>query len=157
MEIVRNTKLFALAGMILVALSLSACVPIAPVQVPAPAAATAQLTAQPWQWESFQGATEEFKVDASAQYTATFAATFAGDGSLKVTADCNKASGTYSGEGGALTIKIGPMTQAACPPGSRSDQFVKLLGSAARYFIKDGKLYIDLFADGGTMAFAPAR
>jgi heat shock protein HslJ len=121
------------------------------------AVAAAPLTAQPWQWESFQGATEEFKVDAPAQYTATFAATFAGDGSLKVTADCNNAGGTYTDDGGALTIKIGPMTLATCPSGSRSDQFVKLLGSAARYFAKDGKLYIDLMADAGTMAFAPAK
>jgi heat shock protein HslJ len=117
------------------------------------AAAGAPLAAQPWQWESFQGATEEFKVDAPAKYTATFAS----DGSLNVTADCKKAGGTYTDDGGALTIKIGPMTKAACPPGSRSDQFVKLLGSAARYFTKDGKLYIDLLADAGTMAFAPAK
>src|SRR5512136_1813651 len=103
MKTVVNTKLLALAGMILATLLLSACVPIAPVQVPAPAAAPAPLTAQPWQWESFQGATEEFKVDAPARYTATFA----GDGSLKLTADCNNAAGTYTGDGGALTVKIG--------------------------------------------------
>ena len=54
-----------------------------------------------------------------------------------------------------MTIKIGPLT--ACPTASRSDQFVKLLGDPARYFIKDGKLYIDLFADAGTMTFAPAE
>ena len=47
------------------------------------------------------------------------------------------------------------MTQAACPEGSRSDQLVTLLGSAARYFFEDGQLFIDLLADGGTMAFAP--
>jgi heat shock protein HslJ len=117
------------------------------------AAAAVPLAAQPWQWESFQGATDEFKVDAPAKYTATFA----GDGSLSITADCKKASGTYTDDGGALTIVIGPMTKAACPSGSRSDEFVKLLGSAARYFAKDGKLYIDLMADAGTMAFALAE
>lgn len=146
--------LFMLAEMIVVVLFISACESSAPFQVPAPgAAAPAPLTAQPWQWESFQGATEEFKVDAPAQYNVMFV----GDGSLKVTADCNNAGGTYTGDGGALTVRLGPMTQAACPPGSRSDQFIRLLGSAARYFIKDGKLYIELFADAGTMAFAPAR
>jgi heat shock protein HslJ len=88
---------------------------------------------------------------------AKYVATFASDGSLKVTADCNNADGTYADDGGALTIKIGPMTKAACPPGARSDQFVKLLGSAARYIAKDGKLYIDLMADAGTMIFAPAK
>jgi hypothetical protein len=48
------------------------------------------------------------------------------------------------------------MTLAACPPDSRSEQFVELLGGAARYFFEDAELYIDLMADGGTMAFARA-
>jgi hypothetical protein len=40
-------------------------------------------------------------------------ATFASDGSLKVTTDRNYAGGTYTDDGGALTIKIGPMTKVA--------------------------------------------
>ncbi len=48
------------------------------------------------------------------------------------------------------------MTLAACPSDSRSEQFVTLLGGAAKYFFKDGMLYIDLMADGGTLAFAAA-
>ena len=71
-------------------------------------------------------------------------------------ADCNNAAGAYQGEGGKLSIEIGPMTAAACPPESRSEQFLKLLSGGARYFFRDGNLYIDLFADGGTMIFAPA-
>lgn len=55
-----------------------------------------------------------------------------------------------------LQIELGLMTAAACPPDSRIDQFVKLLGGAALYFFVDGNLHIDLFADGGTMVFSPA-
>ena len=47
------------------------------------------------------------------------------------------------------------MTAAACPPDSRSDQFVRLLGGAALYFFADGNLHIDLFADGGTHGLQP--
>ena len=47
------------------------------------------------------------------------------------------------------------MTLAACPPASRSDDFVKYLGSVAIYFFQDGNLFIDLMADGGTMQFSP--
>ena len=64
-------------------------------------------------------------------------------------------SGSYQGEGGKLTVEIGPVTAAACPPESRSEQFLKLLSGGALYFFRDGNLYIDLFADGGTMIFAP--
>jgi LysM repeat protein len=49
------------------------------------------------------------------------------------------------------------MTIAACPEDSHSDDFVKYLGSAAIYFFEDGNLYIDLMADGGTVAFALAK
>ncbi|MEZ4769574.1 MAG: hypothetical protein R2844_14230 [Caldilineales bacterium] len=49
------------------------------------------------------------------------------------------------------------MTAAACRfDGSRSDQFVTLLGAAARYFFVDGALFIDLMADGGVMRLDPA-
>jgi D-alanyl-D-alanine carboxypeptidase len=48
------------------------------------------------------------------------------------------------------------MTLAACPPESRSEDFVKYLGAAARYFFQDGNLFIDLLVDGGTMEFSPA-
>jgi heat shock protein HslJ len=48
------------------------------------------------------------------------------------------------------------MTLAACPEGSRSDDFIKNLGFAAVYFFQDGDLFIDMFADGGTLQLAPA-
>ena len=81
---------------------------------------------------------------------------FNDDATLNVVADCNNAAGSYQGEGGKLQIELGPMTAAACPPDSRSDQFVRLLGGAALYFFQDGNLHIDLFADSGTMVFSPA-
>jgi D-alanyl-D-alanine carboxypeptidase len=111
------------------------------------------LQAQPWQWTSFTGAAEQFNVTDPGSYMVTFAI----DGSVSIKADCNNAAGTYTTNDGALTITVGPMTLAACPPGSRSDQFVKLLSNAARYHFLNGGLYIDLKADGGTMAFAPVR
>jgi len=49
------------------------------------------------------------------------------------------------------------MTMAACPPDSRSDRFVQSLSASAIYFFKDGHLFIDLFADSGTLEFAPAQ
>ena len=109
------------------------------------------LTGQTWQWVSFTSPVEQFDVDIPASYTLTFNE----DGTVNIVANCNNAAGSYTDDKGALTIEIGPMTMAACPPDSRSDQFVQYLGFAARYFFQAGRLYIDLFADGGTMAFAP--
>ncbi len=110
------------------------------------------LTGQTWQWLSYTNPMEQVDIETPDSYLLTFEE----DDAVAILADCNNAQGTYTDEDGALTIAVGPMTAAACPEGSRSDQFVALLGSAARYFFQDSMLYIDLLADGGTLAFAPA-
>ncbi len=118
--------------MMTASLLLAACVPPAPTAVPteaptAPAAASAPaassavepaaatLTANPWQWTSFTGAAEQFKVEQPANYLLTFQA----DGTAAIVADCNNAFADYTADAGALTIKPGPMTLAACPSGPR--------------------------------------
>ena len=130
----------------------AAAAPEVPAPVPPPTEELQMLRANPWQWVSFTSPMEQFDVETPLSYLVRFNT----DATMNIVADCNNAAGFYQGEGGTLSIEIGPMTAAACPPESRSDQFVKLLGSAALYFFQDGNLYIDLFADGGTMVFAPA-
>ena len=121
--------------------------------VPPPTEDLTMLRAHPWQWVSFSDPMETFAVENPTSYRLSFNP----DASLAITADCNNVMGIYQGESGlSLSISIGPATLAECGPGSRSDQFVRLLGGAAKYFFRDGKLYIDLMADGGTMAFTPA-
>lgn len=113
------------------------------------------LTANPWQWVAFTSPVEEVAVATPERYQLTFGE----DGIVEIVADCNTAIASYGVDGtnaGSLTMSVAPRTTDACPPDSRGDQFLKLLGGAARYFFQDGQLYIDLFADGGTMAFAPA-
>lgn len=109
------------------------------------------LWANPWQWISFTSPVEQLDVDGPENYVLTFNE----DGTVSVKADCNNASGDYTADGSSLSIQMGPMTTAACPEGSRSNQFVQLLAGAAIYFFEDGNLYIDLMADGGTMTFTP--
>jgi C-terminal processing protease CtpA/Prc len=167
----KNTKLYTLlAAMLIAMLVLSACGATAtPTSAPT-AAPVAEPTALPlteepaveapdagalmanlWQWTSFTGPTEQFDVEMPTSYLVAFNE----DGTLSIVADCNNAMGSYTDDAGSLTIEVGGMTKAMCPPESRSDEFVTYLGAAARYFFEDGMLYIDLFADGGTMAFAP--
>ena len=110
------------------------------------------LTANPWQWVAFTNPMEQYDVENPQNYLLTFN----DDGTANIVADCNNAIGSYTTDGSSISIEMGPMTMAACPEGSRSDDFVKYLGSAAIYFFKDGHLFIDLMADGGTMEFAPA-
>jgi heat shock protein HslJ len=126
---------------------------LAPELVPPPTEDLIMLRAHPWQWVSFTNPMEAVEIEDPASYRVSFNP----DASLAITADCNDVVGFYQGEwGGALEIIVDPATLADCGPGSRSAQFVKLLGVGARYFFEGENLYIDLFADGGTMRFAPA-
>jgi len=124
-------------------------------QVTAPAETTSAdpdaLTATPWMWVGFTDPTQQYGVENPEGYTLTFQ----DDGTVNIKADCNNAIGSYTLDGSSIQIVVGPMTMAACPPESRSDDFVKYLGFAAIYFFQDGDLFIDLLADGGTMQFSP--
>ncbi len=109
------------------------------------------LTSEFWLWTSFSSPEESFDVEGPEDYLIFFNEA----GTINIGADCNSASGSYTFNGSNLTIELGPMTLAACEEGSRSEQFINLLGSAAMAYFEDGNLYIDLMADGGTMIFTP--
>lgn len=110
------------------------------------------LWANAWQWVAFTNPVDQYQIADPENYTLTFNS----DGTVNIKADCNNASGSYTADDSRLTIEVGPMTKAACPSDSHSDDFVKYLGYAAIYFYDGGHLFIDLMADGGTLEFSPS-
>ncbi len=136
--------------------------PVAPVEptavateAPAGAVAAPQLIGGTWNWEEFidNAGVQSLKVADPASYTVTFNE----DGTAAMKADCNQAAGSYVLDGGNLTLTVGPMTLAMCSAESLGEQFLVNLTSVATVGSKDGKLLLDLMADGGTMIFAPAK
>jgi heat shock protein HslJ len=125
--------------------------PSGPARVP-PAPIAATLTAQQWQWTSFTSPVESFTVDDPTRYQMSFMP----DGRMAIQADCNRAQASYRSADSTLQITIGGTSRAACPPDSRGDQFLRLLGNAAIASIIEGELFIDLPADSGTLRFKPA-
>jgi heat shock protein HslJ len=109
------------------------------------------LQANPWQWASFTSPVEQYDVQSPQNYQLTFHE----NGTVDIKADCNTANGTYTMQGSRISIVVGAAAMTACPAGSRSEEFLKYLGSAAIYFFQPGELFIDLGADGGTMRFTP--
>lgn len=110
------------------------------------------LAGSSWQWVQTQMNNDTLTTpDNAANYTVAFN----GDGSVSVQADCNSGAGSYTVDGS--TIGIGPLvtTTTACPAGSQSDTFLMQLQSARTFVIQDGKLFLDMFADAGTMQFTP--
>jgi len=104
----------------------------------------AQLAAQPWQWVSYTGADGEIKIETPANYTLTF--TDPETGEVAVKADCNSVAGFYRAQGDIINLITKPLTPVACGEGSRSEQFLQLIGTAriAQYAIADGQLQMVL-------------
>lgn len=110
------------------------------------------LQANPWQWIAFL---DQASGPANVADPQNYVLTFQADGTVQVKADCNNAAGTYTASGSNLTITLGPVTLAACPEGSRSDQFINMLSGAGTYQIANNQLVINLIADSGSMTFVP--
>lgn len=119
---------------------------------PVDAGNTAALQATPWKWVSYlDQATGQVSIPDPENYVVAFMA----DGTVQVRADCNNAGGTYTTNGDSLSISLGAVTLAACPDGSRSDQFLNMISNTATYTIIDMQLRLDLIADGGNLMFIP--
>ncbi len=104
-----------------------------------------------WVWEGTTTPVEEITASNPVNYRFALLP----GGLVRAQADCNQARGTYTLEGNKLTMQVATITRMACPAGSQAELFLTQLNSAALYFVQDGKLFIDLFADAGTMRFAP--
>jgi len=76
---------------------------------------------------------------------------------LNVRFDCNRGSGSWkSSAPGALEFGPLALTRAMCPVGSLHDELVRQWPNVRSYVVKEGRLYLSLMADGGTIEFEPA-
>jgi heat shock protein HslJ len=74
-------------------------------------------------------------------------------GSVQARVDCNRAGGRYRLAERRLTIELMHSTMAACEPGSLEAVFRKDLARTGHFRLKDGRLFVDLGYDTGTMEF----
>lgn len=126
---------------------LDAAQPEAPAE---PAVPFSDLVGPFWQWIEFSDAVNGAQPVAD---PAKYQISFVPSGTVRVLADCNRGAGQYRVDGASLQITVQAMTRAMCQPGSLSNEFVQRLNAAAIWFVQDGDLFIDLFADSGTMRF----
>lgn len=82
---------------------------------------------------------------------------FGENGVLNVRFDCNRGRGSWKSSGPG-NVEFGPLalTRALCPTGSLHDDLVRQWPFVRSYVVKDGRLYLSLMADGGTIEFEPA-
>jgi heat shock protein HslJ len=115
--------------------------------------ATAEIVDVVWEWVGFTNpATGPEEIAEPDRYQITLGA----DGRFFMQADCNTGSGTFTLDGGGVTLTPGPLTAAACPADSLADDFVRYLSAAAIWFRDGDDLMMDLQYDSGTMRFRAA-
>ena len=90
----------------------------------------------------------------SAQYEVVYGP----DGALQVKADCNRASGAYTYDGGmvgSVRVQMGPTTLAECGPDSRSQELINSLMAAQDFRVQPGgaELQLNMPAGGPVLHF----
>jgi len=138
--------------MVAVAASLAACASTSPSSAPPASAASLEGTS----WRLVQIRMSDGVTRAAierSRYTVGFGA----NGVLNVRFDCNRGSGSWKSSG-PDNVEFGPLalTRAMCPMGSLHDELVRQWSYVRSYVIKDGRLYLSLMADGGTIEFEPS-
>jgi para-nitrobenzyl esterase len=104
-----------------------------------------------WQWQAFVTPVERIEIDDPASYTIQFQP----QGKVAIRADCNRGFGSFEVTDGR-NLSFGPfgVTRAMCPPESLSDRYLQELGRVSTFFLKDGRLYMELPYDSGTLVFS---
>jgi para-nitrobenzyl esterase len=121
---------------------------------PAPKSAPQALEGSSWRLVqlTFSDGTTRAAIDRS-RYTLGFGA---GD-VLNVRFDCNRGRGSWKSAGpGQLQFGELALTRALCPTGSLYDDLVRQWPYVRSYLFKDGRLFLTLMADGGSIEFEPA-
>ncbi|HXV14743.1 MAG TPA: META domain-containing protein, partial [Candidatus Krumholzibacteria bacterium] len=103
-----------------------------------------------WKWEGTQTPVESIVPTDPTRYTLEFLP----DTSVVAQVDCNRGRGKYQLDGQSITIGPLAVARMACPEGSLDVQFLQHLEAARHIFFRGDTLYMDLFADSGTMKFS---
>jgi heat shock protein HslJ len=75
------------------------------------------------------------------------------DGTVAVRGDCNRGGGSFTMNGSKLSVTITHTTLAACPEGSLEGPFIRDLNRTGGFLLKNGRLFLDLKLDAGSMEF----
>jgi heat shock protein HslJ len=152
------------SGRLLVACALcvlmAACAAPQPEPGAGPGASGAGLAGTSWRLVEFRSPDDAIgtvRPADPARYTLAFGA----DGRAALRLDCNRGSGTWTAEASGAeggSLRFGPLavTRAFCPPPSLDVQIARDAEFVRTYLLRDGRLHLDLMADGGTYVWEPA-
>jgi len=121
-------------------------------------AAGGELVGSNWRLVEFQSSDDKtgiVKPDDPSRYTLSLGP----DGRAAMRLNCNRATGPWSShangaDSGSFTLGPLAVTKALCPPPSLDQQIAKDTEYIRSYVLRDGRLYLNLMADGGTYIWA---
>lgn len=104
-----------------------------------------------WELRSIVGPAETIEVAESMAYTVQFGPRR----QLRITADCNRGSGSYRQDG--QSIAIGPIrtTRMPCAPGSLDQQFLTALQGVEQWLFEDDHLLLEDSTGATRLTFSP--
>jgi heat shock protein HslJ len=145
-----NGKLWLCAAVsLLLALAAVSVLAISPEEtLPMPKMTASSPVGKVWRWRSLTGA-ESLDVVHPGRYTLELR----GDGRYAVRADCNTGGGAYQMEESRISLSPGPLTRAACAPGSFGDRFTALLARVNGFRVDGDRMVLELGDGAGAMEF----
>lgn len=124
-------------------------------------AAAPALVGSSWRLVEIQSSDDRVgpsRPDDPAKYTLALGA----DGRASLRLNCNRGTGPWSSTATGAdsgSFSLGPLavTKAFCPPPSLDDRIARDSQYIRTYLLRDGRLYLNLMADGGTYVWETSR
>jgi heat shock protein HslJ len=146
------TRFSAIAACVL--LGITACTTLENKSTP-----VTPLSGTTWHLVSFQSSDDaigEMKVQDPSQFLVTFQT----DGTANLKVDCNRGLSHWTASAvgpDSGTLSLGPiaLTRMMCPAGPINDRIVRDAEYIRSYRLVDGKLFMNLMADGGSYVWEP--
>lgn len=117
----------------------------------APGQETPRLQGTQWLWHQTQTPVNLI----AAQGDRAHVLHFVSPDSVQVLADCNRGAGRYTLNDKQLGIGPVAVTRKLCAPGSQDNVWLQQLGGVRVAFVQNGRLYLDMLADSGTLELLP--
>lgn len=124
--------------------------PPPPTAIPSPTAEIPSVLVGPtWQWIGLiePPSAPPTPIPNPQDYTLKFNT----DGTVNIKADCNSLIGTYTVEGSALRITLGPTTGAFCGEASLDQKFLQSLQQVDHYSSGGNQIYLDFGGGAGRL------
>jgi heat shock protein HslJ len=112
-------------------------------------AAPEEVVGKVWGWESTITPVETIVAADSERYTMLLT----DESRAQMRFDCNRGGGVYVLEEGKITFGNMFSTRMACPPDTQDMVYMRDLHRAQSFYVENGKLYLMLPYDSGTMVF----